>query len=554
MPGLTFLHLWDVLEERRWRINCEDVQRYICGADAPNALCLINLDEVNVLFPDGSARSSDSPTSAFLSSSLSSLLHLQRHGLGCVVPVLTATKALVLPGVVLASGARYRSIPLPLLADEFVQELALDLQHRAARACQQAPAESVPAAVRHLLALMAGNPRFLELLLFRLGRMDGLADLWSPQTFVRTWAALAQADASDAPSLLDAVLQSALQRYSRFDTYLCTEACAAIVPELLYFSLFERPLERTDSIGGCPVRELEESGVVFLSPVVSGAHSSSRSFSPPQLRLVLPFLWLHRIAQAFEHGHSNFVRVPLLSSLQSYLSPDGFESLAANVLALRCYFHAKQGRPGADGHVRVSTDELLGVRAMDGSATTVRLPPLDGTRWRVLQLHRRVEGSAGNDTWTSFQQDPAAFLEPAQAAGAELAPRFFLNGPQASFWDSCALLDPPVFVQSKRSQRSLRREASGDASSTFTWPSALAEIRKCQVELLRPVFLLCSDEVIARPAASISTTHTRSKAKSAPADSDDFQSRTFLVDAANHRCFFGSLLSTRKAMSFAHEG
>jgi len=561
LPAVTYQRLWDVLEDRRWRFSCEDVFKHIGGTKS--SLCLINLDEVNALQLDKS--SPHPPHVRYLAQTLSSLLDLQRSGIGCVVPVLTATKALELEGVVVASGAQYHSIPLPLLADNFVHELVLDLHSRAAQACGKEAAASIPPLLRHLLALTAGSPRFIELLLFRLGRVDGKEeDEWAPSSFLHTWHQL-EVDAASAstdvePRWLAPVLKSALQRYSRFDSYLCEKACAAIVPELLYLSLFEHPVERTDSIGDCPIRVLEERGVVFLSPVGSTSSDSQSSAASgsaprPRLRLVLPFLWLHRVCAHYESNHGNFVRVALLSSLRCFLSPSGFESLVVNVLALRCYFHAKSGRPGPDGRVRITTEQLLGVGAIaassDGGKQLVSLPRFDSTCWRVLSLRHHIH----KDNWGSFRAEPrdSKWLEPTESDTLrceQLHPAFFLNGPQASFWDACALLEPPVFVQCKRSQLSLEREARSKEPSTFSWPEVWAEIQKCRIDTLpdRPLFVMSSDEAIARPAASA----TSMRLRTTHADAEQKAQRvTFLIDAHNQHCFFGSLLVTRKAMCLA---
>lgn len=314
---VTFRHLWDYLQRHRLRISCADVLAHVCGpvAGAPVAsrvwpMVLINLDEVNALFPvrsgfhaaaaaaataaAGCSELAASPETAYISECLRALLQLQVSGLAFVYPVLTATKALEVRKVIQLSGCSFQSIALPLLSPAHVVEMIRDLEQRAASAVlapdtasspstnkrrrtarsqgseadssvaaaasaaatTSSPAGTLPSVpayaplpplLCHLLQLMAGHPRFLEALLLALGRPDGPVDEFRPAIFSQRMREFLAADRSQLDTWLRTVADAISRRYSSFESYLLEPRFASVVPELLGFTLFEWPITRQHS-------------------------------------------------------------------------------------------------------------------------------------------------------------------------------------------------------------------------------------------------------------------------------------------------------------------
>ena len=535
--------------------TCADVLDYICASSSgsqaqtlPPAqrMMLINLDEINALFPDDELH----PTkTAYLRESLRALLQLQLDGRGFVFPVLTATKALKVKEVIQLSGCSFVDIPLPLLGPAHVLELMHDLHSRALQqtlsgsGSGSAGAASVSAALSavrpgeplgeaavppnsmlsHLLDLMAGHPRFLEKLLFRLGRPDGPTECWTPAAFVARMAALRTPAFSSLQleNLLLSVSDAIGVRYAAFKRYLDEPRFSVIVPQLLGYTLFEWPVTRpmvfTEGAYQCSVQALEEDGVIFLTPVqVHDDDAASRSSSSPlrcdvQLRLVLPFLWLHRmhVRHAVDHGASA-VQLPLVKTLACRLSPSQNEELTMSVLALKCFCLVKMGR------TRVCATELFGPDALD--VADVRLPLLAETQWPVVKLQHQVTAGKWSEWVVSAAKDAAP------------RPHFFLNGERAPFWDGCALTSPPIFVQDKQGVVSRQRVALGKAPELTKWAKIQAEMDKCTTSHTpAPLFLLCTDALLTdRP--------------------DQLPAGVIVLDQRTQAHLFGPLLASRKAM------
>ena len=434
LPRVSSVHsydaFWRYISDRRLTLAPADVLEHICGAVVPTAerMLLINLDEINVLFSDhhsGASLAPVNPQCQYLQHVLRSLLQLQIDRVAFVMPVLTATKALRVRELIRLSGCAFREIPLPLLTAPYVEELVLDLLTRARHssgakveaagsACrgsiatasaalaelqlQETVEGALPPLLRHLLELMAGHPRFLEKLLFRLGRPDGAAEEWLASTFVRHMTKL-QSPALPASSVLEswlgAVSTDILNRYAAFKDYLCRPEFVSIAPQLLGYTLFEwsvsREQEFSEQSYRCTVQQLEEDGVVFLTPKPFSVHvanhskgSSSSSSSPPdvELRLVMPFLWLHVLyVRHAAHYASSVVQLPLVKTLTCQLSPAQNEELTLLVLALKCFCFAKQGKSF------VGSRELFGMVAGSGAQLDVqiRLPTLAATQWPVVK-------------------------------------------------------------------------------------------------------------------------------------------------------------------------
>jgi hypothetical protein len=554
----SFSTFWDYISSRRLTFTCKDVLEYVCaGTEAADRMVLINLDEVNALFTD----SPPPPLfTTFLTTSLLHLLQLQLDGDGFVFPVLTATKALETKAVIKHSGCSFLEIPLPLLGRIHVHELIADLHARAQATINSTPAvssveaataalsdmrfevgesslqSSIPPLLSSLLELMAGHPRFLELLLFVLGRpnsKEGL-DEWRPAQFVANLAALST-PSGETLSLQPWLMQLKLavqRRYAAFHSYLNEPRFFALVPQLLGYTLFDWKVTRQaifrEGDYECSVQTLEENGVVFLTPkewTVPQVNSSSQSAEasavsspstlsadPPSLRLVIPFLWLLLLSERYEsHNSSAIPCLPLVSSTQCTLSPAQNEQLTVSVLALKCMCFSKLGR------THVSAQELLGVHI--AGVEEFRLPEPGHTLWPVLKLRQAVT-EANWPTWLTVE-----------AEGAPPRHRFFNNAEKASSWDGCALTKPPICVQDKQALVSRERVARGQSAKNVNWTAVEKEIIKCQLGGIgmSSVLLYCTDSVvIGRPSV--------------------LPERVALIDQSNHALFFGPILAQRRAM------
>jgi hypothetical protein len=388
------------------------------------------------------------------------------------------------------------------------------------------------------MELMAGNPRFLEVLLFRLGRPEGLVDRWEPSTFVTRLAELASPSAV-MDTWLSQVTGDVLKRYGHFDDYLTRGiSFGTIVPQLVGHTLFQWDIRREHTFeDGTTVQQLEEDGVIFLTPQAvstasSSAASSARGSSadpayPSTLRMVLPFLWLHRIIGHYRLNHSSAIaRLPLVDTLQCILSPAQNEELTMAVLSLKCFCLVKLGKQ----HVFAS--ELLGVEV--GGDPQLLLPRVDETLWTVCKLDHQVvqakwrkwhteQIGASSSSYSSSNSSSSSSNKPPRS-------HFFLNGEHAPFWDSCALTSPPIFVQDKQRLGSRRRLAAGKPAQPSNWASVEEEREKCLVpDSPRPIFLFCTDDLM------------RDRPSPLPPS-------VALIDRSNHLKFFGPILAHRRDM------
>ena len=398
-----------------------------------------------------------------------------------------------------------------------------------------------------LLELMAGHPRFLEMLLFVLGRPDSKTgvDEWCPAQFVASIAALVS-PSGERVSLQPWLVQLRLAvqlRYGAFQSYLNEPRFFALVPQLLGHTLFEWSVHRQQSFREgdyeCTVQTMEENGVVFLTPkqpvraphanVSSTSTSTSSSTATssaalpladtsPSLRLVVPFLWLLLLSERYEAGNASTVPcLPLVSSTQCILSPAQNEQLTMSVLSLKCMCFCKMGR------ATVSVRELLGVDVV-GCNVPICLPP-SGTPWMVEKLRHAVT-TAEWSKWLANTRDG----DPAVAAAVSPA-RFFINAEKASSWDGCALTTPAVCVQDKQGLVSRERVASGKAAKPVAWAKVKEEINKCQMidRGGQSLLLYCTDGVVAdRP--------------------EHLPERVAIIDEPSHAVFFGPILAHRRAM------
>jgi hypothetical protein len=496
--------------------------------------------------------------------------------------------------VIRLSGCALREIPLPLLAAPYVEEIVCDLLKRARQASRTAAVhgpvaaasvalaamrleewspEALPPLLCNLLELMAGHPRFLEKLLFRLGRPDGAAQEWVASTFVEHIRQL-QSPSPPASGVLEswlgAVAEDILSRYAAFKQYIVRPEFVSIAPQLLGYTLFQwsvnREREFSEREYRCSVQQLEEDGVVFLTPKpapLSAAAGASRRLrsSPPdvELRLVMPFLWLHVLYVRHADSYaSSVVQLPLVKTLTCQLTPAQNEELTLSVLALKCFCLAKRG------DAFVSSRLLLGLQAGACPDVQLRLPALSATQWAPVKLKHQVtaekweewyaehRGTAPGEVATaSFSRNrrrgargahPSAAAAAAVAAvvgAAAAAPRahFFLNGEKAPFWDSCVLTEPPLFVQDKQSLVARERVVQGKPPPKTQWADVQAEMDKCQVDELAaaPLFLFCADDVVTqRPA--------------------ELPERVAIIDRDAHVAFFGPVLASRRAMCLSELG
>jgi len=592
----SYVSFWRYLRAHSLLLSVADVLEHIC-ADVParERMLLVNLDEVNVLFPDsvvGTAVGPPSPEAVYLQRLLRHMLQLQIDGVGFVMPVLTATKALCVREVIRLSGCSLREIPLPLLAAPYVDELVRDLLTRARQASRTvAPPGSIasasealaalqveeqsselplPPLLCNLLELMAGHPRFLEKLLFRLGRPDGAAEEWSASTFVAHMRQL-QSPAPPASAVLEswlsAVAEDILTRYSAFKQYIVRPAFVSIAPQLLGYTLFQWSINREREFSEreyrCSVQQLEEDGVVFLTPKpapLPAAASACRHLhgSPPdvELRLVMPFLWLHVLyVRHADHYASSVVQLPLVKTLTCQLTPAQNEELTLSVLALKCFCLAKRG------DAFISCRQLLGAPAGAGPDVQLRLPIPSATQWAPIKLkhqvtaktweawyaqHRGPPAGAGASTSShsrrrdargASRSSAAAAMGASAAAASPPRAHFFLNAEKAPFWDSCVLTEPPLFVQDKQSLVARERAVQGKPPSNTQWADVQAEMDKCKVGELAaaPLFLFCSDDmVVQRPA--------------------ELPERVAIIDRGAHAAFFGPVLASRRAMCLSELG
>ena len=568
--SVSYAQMWQLIQQHQFHFTIRDVIAFILGSNLKpeDCLLLINLDEINALFGD---KQRDSLSFAYLQHSLRQLVSVSMNGQAFLYPVLTATKALKVKDVIKLSGCSFMDISLPLLQPSHVAELIWDLHSRAVSSIKasssaaltsslsalslsssSAPAVAssasadtqvaLPPILSNLVELMAGHPRLLEHMLFYLGRPDGALNVWQPVAFVNKLEEFRQASPGNVTtfrSLLQFISGSIISRYSAFKEFVQQPIMNSIIPQLTGYTLWEWPVHRQlefkEDAFSMTVHELEEDGIVFLTPIQRGhahaASGSATSASAPsfssatvssqsdvsavdRFRLVIPFIWLHVIYQ--HHAMtcpSTVVPIELVQELTCCMSAGQNEYLTSSVLALKCFCLAKMQR------TTIGVHELLLGRIVDDDIM-ITLPALASTTWPVRKLRSNVT-KAG---WERFK---AAARYPDCQSGPP-PDRFFLNGEHSSSWDGCALTVPPIFIQDKQSLVSRGLRAQGKAVQTRTWESIEKEINKALVEDAL-FFFCCEDRITGLP--------------------NSLPSRMIVLQHHDLAAFFGPVLAARKQIS-----
>jgi len=251
-----------------------------------------------------------------------------------------------------------------------------------------------------------------------------------------------------------------------------------------------------------------------------------------ELRLVMPFLWLHVLYERHTVDYaSSVVQLPLVKTLTCRLSPAQNEELTLSVLALKCFCFAKRG------DVFVNSHKLFGLDPDPQADVQLRLPLLDATQWAAVKLRYQVTAKNWEDWYAEQVLDRDRDRDRRDGAHTSTPerspphPHFFLNGEKAPFWDSCVLTHPPIFVQDKQSLIARGRVAHGQLPSDGKWADVVREMEKCRLQHLdpAPLFLFCTDDTMAgRPR--------------------DMPKGVTVIDRDSHAAFFGPVLASRKAM------
>ena len=361
--------------------------------------------------------------------------------------------------------------------------------------------ETAPKYFTYLLEMLTGVPRFLEKLLFEMGR--------NKTKFCRRSFLLNLTRVNDPgyvfDELLPAVVGAITAKYSRFKDFLSSYP---IFPLLCTCSLFGAVFSRSDVLdwedehGRLHQEELtalEDSGIIFLAdppeapetpltgrdtpfalpttrPTLteqSGlslmrvwrqlaptsaptpAPNTKREQQQPSINksycIVVPFIWMHlMVAQCRKKGGGLLQHIQLLTHLGTTLSPSEKERVTLSVIALRIYFLAHCGRAGTGELMIINVYDLFPVPAGRKVVPFLITVPKDFI-WAV----RKALGGF-------ITQDNISALINAQPHARYL---FWQNMDMAPSADSFVLTTPILAIQDKQSHSEKERRKTHSPAS-----------------------------------------------------------------------------------------
>ncbi|CAG8565893.1 13138_t:CDS:2 [Funneliformis caledonium] len=502
LRGKTIDEFFKILGE--FSIDLVDILKLIleyhpCKQDW-NPLFIINIDETNVLFEHGKA--------SWLKRLLYSISNAICKGYFIFV-ILTGTHASNLFELVKSSGAKIYDIALPLLKPEHAQEVILELANRGLREDSKERVTKLSPYLEVHIRLLGVVGRFLESMMFEMAILgwaaqndqDVFGEKFHYEGF-RYFLRNMQYQSEHCRTLLLQTQKHIDKKYHRYFKQFEEDENRDLVPELVAYTLFEWPVDRTTTLGKRKrsVEELEKKDMLFLDG---------------DSKIKLPFITLAHLYGLLNPNH--IAKVRLLDSLDSALSWGQAEYLTLSVIVFKLWaIHRRLVTEGEikendEGYCQLS--ELVPLRE-NQSDIRIRFPP-----WFVI---RKTEHRVNKESWQSFYLNARS-----QSTNEVLYCMAFLNCNGAQFPDTFLTTKPPIFVQEKSSQTSNKNAVEGKSALMFPSYLLKTERDKCPDE--REYIFIISTDYKERGDVGLGP-----------------KNNEVLITRENRKAMFGELLTLRK--------
>ncbi|CAG8568615.1 6571_t:CDS:2 [Funneliformis mosseae] len=288
-----------------------------------------------------------------------------------------------------SSGAKIYDIALPLLKPEHAQEVILELANRGLREDSKERVTKLSPYLEVHIRLLGVVGRFLESMIFEMAILgwaaqndqDVFGEKFHYEGF-RYFLRNMQYQSEHCRTLLLQTQKHIDKKYHRYFKQFEEDENRDLVPELVAYSLFEWPVDRTTTLGKRKrsVDELEKKDMLFLDG---------------DSKIKLPFITLAHLYGLL--NPNRIAKVRLLDSLDSALSWGQAEYLTLSVIVFKLWaIHRRLVTEGEikendEGYCQLS--ELVPLRE-NQSDIHIRFPP-----WFVI---RKTEHRVNKESWQSF--------------------------------------------------------------------------------------------------------------------------------------------------------
>lgn len=431
--GLPYGQFWERVcgTHSAVTVRLKDVLHYILKGDKkklpqPLPIVIVNIDETNALLDGGTT------DREYLKLVLKEFARVLAERIVFVAVHLTGTHAANLYSLIQSSRYGLAVVSLRPLTMENKTAIVKDLASR----CGYKD-EALSTVVEHLLELVGGVGRYLEILMMAMS--IAASGIPRSTTFSKVGFVSFLRNASSRAKLCsEALAEAALLvklRYSSYLAYLPQQRFRDSAEVLLAFTLLRHAVTRDESLprvseqhSPYTIQELEQAGIVFLDAAVP------LDPIPTAFYIDIPFLLIH-IIYSDTQGSVNSDHI-LLGKLHCTLTPNENEQATLAMVMFRMKF-AKLV------HSRVWLSHVFKLR--DGQQNVELKVPQDASF-----LWQESGCKVDAQTWQSFVEQ--------KRGGRELG---FVNGAQASFADSMVLCDPPLLIQDKQSVSARRQLLQG---------------------------------------------------------------------------------------------
>jgi hypothetical protein len=225
--------------------------------------------------------------------------------------------------------------------------------------------------------------------------------------------------------------------------------------------------------------------------------------------------------QRLSNSNQNMCKIPLieiLNELRFNVSPDNFEELCVAVVILK--IQALRKKRGINS---VRLTEILGTNDLRANGTILCLDPGSPENLDYFVICKSMNKIETPEQWSTFLTDQKT----------QKKTLGWLNGSQASNFDSCVLTTPPLLLQSKQRLTARIRNHSGDQSGKIPFKEIDSEVKKCLMDGCTLIYITDNKDKYTAEEKEIL-----------------FKNKPFyLVDDTNRKMFFGPYLSNLVEMA-----
>ncbi|RIB19564.1 hypothetical protein C2G38_2181489 [Gigaspora rosea] len=230
-----------------------------------------------------------------------------------------------------SSNTKTEDISLPLLKFEHAEEVLLELANQGV-VDEPKRINKLSEHTKYAIKLLGVVGRFLEAMIFQMSvvgsSVENNKDTYNISKFyqkgLRYYLENCQYESKYCDELLKRTKKHINEKYQRYFDHFQSKDNLELIPHLVAYSLFEWPVERSDTIGiknKRKIEDLEKEELIFLEG------------NEYNKRIKLPFFTLHEIYS--NQTNHKLPSIRILDSLDNAISPNQNEKLTISLVPLR---------------------------------------------------------------------------------------------------------------------------------------------------------------------------------------------------------------------------